>query len=264
MFVRWDQNQVPPPQSLGITTLVVPASNAALAKAALAAGYRVYLDVDQKAASGAAPIAGVAGLVVRGSAPAARIRQLRLQFNVPAGRIVVVDERGKWPHIRTNWVTKNNEVLQVTGRSAQPWIENNAALIRILRAGTPSAAPSITYPWRPITLSDVDEGPALEDYLVAIAEAGSFGADLVLPLHERFERRLLDGEPQARAEWTEIRRYLEFYSWNLAGRYRPIANIGIVAGDPTAHFEAMNLMLRHNLPFEIIAPSGLKAGDWST
>ena len=57
----------------------------------------------------------------------------------------------------------------------------------------------LTYPWTPSTLSETDEGPALENYLLAIAEAGSFGADLVLPLHERFGRRLLLGQPQARA-----------------------------------------------------------------
>jgi hypothetical protein len=256
VFVRWDQDQVPPPESLGITTLVVPASNGALVKAAIASGYRVYLEIDQKSApSATAPNGRVAGLVVKGTVSAVRMRQLRLQFD----RIVIVNEFGKWPHIRTNWVTKNNEVLQVTGRSAQPWIENNAALIRILRASGPPATPAITYRWQPITLSDVDEGPSLEDYLVSIAEAGSFGADLVLPLHERFERRLLLGEPRARAEWSEIRRYLEFYAWNLPAQYTPIANIEVVAREPMAHFEALNLLARHNLPFETVAPAGLNS-----
>jgi hypothetical protein len=254
VFVRWDQDQVPPPESLGLTTLVVPATNGALVKAAIASGYRVYLEIDQKSASSLpASKGGVAGLVVKGSVSAAQMRQLRLRFD----RIVTVNEFGKWPHIRTNWVTKNNEVLQVTGRSAQPWIENNAALFRILRASSPAAAPTVTYPWQPITLSDIDEGPALEDYLVAIAEAGSFGADLVLPLHARFERRLLLGGPQARAEWTAIRRYVEFYSWNLPSRYQPVVDISVIARDPMAHFETMNLLARHNLPFEIVAPAGL-------
>jgi hypothetical protein len=257
VLVRWDQDQVPGPDALGLSTLVVPAKNVALVKTAIGLGYRVYLEVDQNAPPA---IAGVAGLVVTSAASAARVRQLRLQYNVPAGRVLMVDGHGKWPHIRTNWVTKNKDVLQVTGRSAQPWIENNAALFRVLRAANPATLPSVTYPWQPITLSDVDEGPALENYLVAIAEAGSFGADLVLPLHERFERRLLLGEPQARADWAQIRRYLEFYSWNLAARYQPVANIGVIVRDPMAHFQVMNLLSRHNLPFEIIPPAGLKSG----
>lgn len=232
VFVRWDLNQVPSPQSLGISTLVVRGANGKTIKAALARGYRVYVEADA-AKPGPAP----AGASMAG--------------------VIAPKHGAKWPHVRTNWVTKNKDVLQVTGRSSQPWIENNAALIRILQAGAPNATPVVTYDWQPITLSDRDEGPSLEDYLVAIAESGSFGGDLVLPLHERFQKRLLAGEPDARAEWTEIKRYLEFYSWDLVNRYRPIANIGVVAAQPMVWFEAMNLMARHNLPFAIIPPDKL-------
>jgi hypothetical protein len=259
VLVRWDQDQLPPPESLGVSSIVLPASNAALVKTAIALGYRVYLEVEAKPAAASSPNGAVSGLVVKGSPSAARIAQIRLQYGVPRGRVVAVNEFGKWPHIRTNWVTKNKDVLQVTGRSAQPWIENNAALVRILRAANPSAAPFLTYRWQPITLSDVDEGPSLDDYLVAIAEAGSFGADLILPLHERFARRLVLGEPDARRDWTEIRRYIEFYSWDLPGRYRPLAAIGVVAPEPMQHFEALNLLARHNQGFHIIAPSAVTA-----
>ena len=141
---------------------------------------------------------------------------------------------------------------------AQPWIENNAALVRIAQASQPDSAPLLTYPWTPITLSDIEEGPALENYLVAIAEAGSFGADLVLPLHERFQQRAA-ARPAAGARLVGWRSAasIEFYSWNLADRYRPIANIGVVTADPMRWFEVMNLLMRHNLPFELVAPAEL-------
>jgi hypothetical protein len=129
--------------------------------------------------------------------------------------------------------------------------------LRIINASHPDSTPMLTYSWTPITLSEMDEGPRLENYLVGIAEAGTFGADLLLPLHARFQERLLLGQPQARAEWDEIRRYLQFYSWNLPGRYRPMANIGVVTAKPTQWFEVMNLLMRHNLPFELIAPAQL-------
>jgi hypothetical protein len=236
VFVRWDLAQVPSQQSLGISSIVVRGANAAAMKAARARGYKVYVEMDS-------------------AKPAA----------VPAGGassdVIVPKPGAKWPHVRTNWVTKNKDVLQVTGRSAQPWIENNAALVRILRAGARNATPVLTYDWQPVTLSDVDEGPSLDDYLVAIAESGSFGGDLVLPLHERFQKRLLAGEPEARAEWKEIKRYLEFYSWDLPNRYTPIANVGVVAAQPMVWFEAMNLMARHNLPFVVIPPDKITAAD---
>jgi hypothetical protein len=222
-------------------------------------GYRVYLEVEAAAVAGFTPPDRLAGVVVKGAVSPSQLSQLKQRLGSSGARVLALEERGKWPHIRTNWVTKRNEVLQVSSRTAQPWIEQNAALVRIAQAAQPGAAPLLTYPWRPITLSDIDEGPRLEDYLVAIADAGSVGADLVLPIHERFQRNLLLGKPEARRWWKEIRSYIDFYSWNLPNRYRPIANVAIVAADPMASFEVMNLLARHNLPFEIIAPERLAA-----
>jgi hypothetical protein len=273
ILVRWNQREVPSPQNLGISTLVVPAKDTAAARNALAQGYRLYLEVEASALAGFVPPAQApAGVVVKGTVSPLALRAFRQRLTPRGIRVVALEERAKWPHIRSNWVTRvpqdgpratgqpsarTNDVLQVTGRSAQPWIENNAALLRIINASHPDSAPMLTYAWTPITLSEMDEGPRLENYLVGIAEAGTFGADLLLPLHERFQERLLLGQPQARAEWDEIRRYLQFYSWNLPGRYRPMANIGVVTANPTQWFEVMNLLMRHNLPFELIPPARL-------
>jgi hypothetical protein len=260
VLIRWDRDRIPSPASLGISTVVVPAKNTAAVRSALAQGYRLFVEVEASALAGFVPPAGtIAGVVVRGDASPAQLASIRQRLNAGA-RVIALDERGKWPHIRSNWVTRNNEVLQVSSRSAQPWIENNAALLRIAQATRSSAIPLITYPWQPITLSEIDEGPELENYLVAIAETGSFGGDLLLPLHERFQKGLLLGQPQTRGAWDRIRRHIEFYSWDLPGRYQPIANIGVVTADPMAWFEVMNLLFRHNLPFEVIAPARLSAG----
>jgi hypothetical protein len=258
VLIRWDQKQIPSRASLGIPAVVVPAANGEAVKTAFAGGYRVFLELESSALTKFTPPAGIAGVVVKGKTSDAQLRLLRQRLRSPAVRVIALDETGKWPHIRSNWVTKNKEgILQVTRGSAQPWIENNAALVCIFRATKPGSVPVLAYPWQPITLSDVDEGPALENYLVAIAEAGSFGADLVLPLHERFQTRLLLGLPQARAEWAEVRRYLEFYSWDVTRRYEPVANTGVVTTNPTLWFEVMNLLMRHNLPFELIVPADL-------
>ena len=117
----------------------------------------------------------------------------------------------------------------------------------------------LTYAWQPVTVADLDQGPRLEHYLVAIAEAGSFGADLLLPLHERFERALIMGGPDARADWDELRRFLDFYAWNVPVQHRPIANVGVVTADPMRSFELMNLLARHNLPFVAIVPAAVAA-----
>jgi hypothetical protein len=157
-------------------------------------------------------------------------------------------------------VTRRGEVLQVSSPSAQPWIENNAALLRLPDRGATSI---LTYPWQPVTLADVDGGPALENYLVAIAEAGSFGGNLLLPLAAEFQRSLSLAEPQARILWNEIRRHAGFYAWDLPGSYAPVANIAVATADPAAWFEVMNLLARHNLPFAILSPADLGNRDLS-
>lgn len=258
ILLRWDHNEIPPADALGIETIVVPAGNAALVRHAQSRGYRVWIEVEPSALAGfTLPADGLAGIVVSGDIPPKQRLQIEQQLKSPGARVRTVTARGKWPHIRTNWVVKSGEVLQVSSRSAQPWIENNAARIRIAGTGQ-GEAPLLTYPWQPITLADADEGPAVENYLVAIAEAGSFGADLLLPLHPRFQRSLALGQPQARSDWLEIRRYAAFYAWDLPRPYAPVANVGVVTSDTGAWFEVMNLLLRHNVPFAL-----LQGADWA-
>jgi hypothetical protein len=264
VLVRWNQDQVPAPESLGISKLVIPAAQTAAVQNALRQGYRVYLEVEGPALAGFTPPAeGLAGVLVKGNVADQQLVQLRQRLKSPGDRVSVVEERGKWPYIRSNSVTRRNDVLQVSSRSAQPWIESNAALIRMVRAADRQTSPMLTYSWKPISPADADEGPGLEDYLVAVAEAGSFGADLLLPLHDRFQKSLLLGKPEARADWDHIRRYMHFYSWNLPVRYEPVANVGVVTAEPMRSFEVMNLLARHNLPFDVVAPGQLTARSLS-
>jgi hypothetical protein len=255
VLIRWDQDSIPSPQALGISTVVIPASRPAAVRAALGQGYRVHVEIAVADAATYAPIAGTAGVIVRGASTPDQLARLDRAF-AGAGFVRAAEDRGKWPHIRTNWVTRNKDVLQVTNRSAQPWLENNGALIAIAADRSSEGRRMVlTYTWQPVTVADLDQGPRLENYLVAIAEAGSFGADLLLPLHERFERALLAGAPDARAEWIEIRKSIEFYGWNAAVPRQLIANVGVVTGDPMRDFELLNLLVRHNLPFTMIAPA---------
>lgn len=258
VLVRWTERRVPSPQFLAVPALLIPSASRDAVRDALTHGYRVYVELPASAAATFTPPGpGLAGVIVKGEAARMQLAALRARLGTRNVRVLTMDERGSWPHIRANWVTKNNEVLQVAGRSAQPWIESNAALIRIANAASPDQPPLLTYDWTPAAVSGSDEGPAHENYLVAIAEAGSFGADLVLPLHDRFQRRLLLGQPEALRDWNEIRRYIEFYSGDLPRRYEPIASIGVVTSRPMGWYELMKLLARHNLPFVVIAPSQL-------
>ena len=50
---------------------------------------------------------------------------------------------------------------------------------------------------------------------------------------------------------------MNFYSWDLPSGYEPVASIGVVTAAPMQWFEVMNLLARHNLSFQRIAPAAL-------
>jgi hypothetical protein len=262
VLVRWDTDHVPPAEALGVRSLLVPLERTAVIAEAAQKGYRVFVEVDAaQIATARVPAVADGGIVVRGTPTDAQLRRARTALLRPGGRLLTLEERGKWPHVRLNEVTKRNDVLQVASRSAQPWLENNGALVRLAGLATADATTWLAHPWTSLTGAGEDEGPALEHYLVAIAEAGSTGASLVLPLHATLQRALLQGRPDARRDWETIRRYLEFYGWDVPRHYEPIASVGVVTADPLASFEVLNLLVRHNLPFQVLRPTTLTRED---
>src|SRR6476661_4928558 len=69
VLIRWDQNAIPSPASLGIATVVVPAGNTAALRSAVEQGYRVFVEVEPAAlARFVPPAGGITGVVVRGPA----------------------------------------------------------------------------------------------------------------------------------------------------------------------------------------------------
>ena len=213
VLVRWDRDQAPSSDSLGVSTLVIPAKNKAAAQRALEQGYAVVLEVDAAGLAAFAPPAGrVSGVIVKGTATRAQLSQLRLRLKPRGITVRALEERGKWPHIRSNWVTNENGVLQVSSRTQQPWIENNAALIKIAQVAQPDAVPLLTYPWTPITLSEIQEGPGARklsrgDRRVRQLRRGSRAA-AARALPERSAARpaagarVVDGDPPARSPST--------------------------------------------------------------
>lgn len=252
VLVRWDQDMVPARPALGIDTLLIPIDRTEAIREAVGRGYRVFVEVDAtKAATIPIPAQASGGVVVRGSMTEAALRRLRARIGGRA--VLTVDERGTWPHVRLNAVTARNDVLQVASPSAQPWLENNLALSRIANL---HARPTtlLAYPSMPLDGLDEVLGPGVEHYLVALAEAGSAGASLVLPLHRAFQQALLKGLPDARRDWEAIRRAMTFHAWGATRRFVPMADVAVVTAAPLVSFEMLNLLARHNVPFTLVAP----------
>jgi hypothetical protein len=260
ILVRWDQPQVPARMALGIDALVIPIEQPDAIRDAARKGYRVFVEIDaSRGGDHAIPPAARGGVVVRGDLSEDRMRRLRAQIADPGARVLTIDPRGTWPHLRLNAVTSRDGVLQIASRTAQPWLESNHALARI--AGlTSDSARALSYEWRDASVAGTSGPRELDDYLVAIADAGSIGASLVLPLDPRFQRALLRGLPDARRDWQAIRDSMAFYAWEAPRRYEPLVDVAVVVADPFASYEALNLLARHNVAFGIVPAAGPATG----
>jgi protein-tyrosine-phosphatase len=272
VFVRWTQPDLPPARDLGISDLVVSLDRgtSSFVKAAHSQGYRVYAEVTlQQAATAAESVEeqGLAGLVLDvadsdRAAGESAFQQLRSAH--PNVRFLVVT-RGKQPQMRGSLVIKRGSVLEVSSPTAQPWIDTNLALIRVQRRSYPGQLPLYSFSWN-ASKNGSENGPnpgqqpaiTPTDYAVAVAEACSFQADLILELEESMQRALSEQDPQARIFWKQVRPYLDFCAPTGKQALEAAANVAVVVDDLDTSDEVMNLLARHNIPFKVFLPSDLR------
>jgi hypothetical protein len=261
-LARWTQVAVPAIESLGIRSLVMPwrEGGKAAFQSAIVSGYRVYVMVDTHSAVTAlractdVSVCGIA-LDLDGSqserAVSDVINQLKsIKHDID---ILVLNKHGKWPQMLGNIVLTRDGVLQASSPTRQPWIDSNAARVRMNDALGRLQATTLAYKWEPVDPLD-REGPRREDYLLSIAESGALRCNLVIDVHERVQVGLLSAERRTLALWREIRSYLEFYRREKWRRFKLLANVGVVATDYSHGGELINLLGRHNIPFRVLLP----------
>jgi hypothetical protein len=263
VFLRWTQPSIPPSADMGIKELVVPWDAEALIQNAHKQGYRVYAEIPFAQAPGGARIKtkNLAGIILdpADAKPSQVDETLRqLQSFYPKLPVLVVNAKAKPPQMMGQLVIQQNGVLQVTSPTAQPWIDSNLALVRLDQAFRPAQTPLYQFQW---DLSDPlrqEQGPETPDYLLAVAEAGAFHADLILDLHPKLQTDLLQNNPAGRTVLNQIKRYLAFSSRVAASVGEPEANVGVITDTNGNSYEPVNLFARHNIPFAVLQPSGLK------
>lgn len=260
VFLHWTQSVVPDRKSLGIDELVIPgeASRSSVIQAAVAQGYRVYLECALEQAADAASAAArykAAGIVVdpgdaQMSSAANTVRKLRVAY--PAISVLLMNPNALQPQMKGTLVTSKNGVLQVTSPTAQPWLDTNLALVRLDRAFRPEQVPLYRFNWNQAEANQ-QQGPEVADYELAVAEAGAVNANVVLSLHDNLESGLAQNDEKAWAAWKEIRKYLQFYgppSRNLI----PEVNVAVIADENSDAFEPVNLLSRHNIGVKVFRP----------
>ena len=270
VFIRWTQPLVLPASSLGVDELVVPLHAKTLMANARKAGYRLYVEVPISQVSSAARVSVIAKLggvlLDPGDANQKHINhalsELRVAF--PSLTIRVLDPRGQQPEMKGQLVTNRNGILQVSSATAQPWVTSNLALIRFNQVLHPGKIPLYAFHWNAPDSSQQEQGPEAADYLLALAEAGAFHADLVLDLHEKLQKDLWQNDRAAWETLGKIKCYLAFASQTSDGFGNPEANVGVLIGDYQSSYEPINLLARHNIPFHLLRTLDLKTKEIET
>jgi protein-tyrosine-phosphatase len=267
VFVEWSDATLPPPNSLGLKQIVVAwerDSAAALLATARKQGYSVFVETPLKQAASAAKAcaeqncAGVFLSVLESENAEAEKSIATLQSAYPQLPVRVLSP-GKQPKMRGSFIIKRDSVLEVSSPTAQPWVDTNLAIIRVERRSLGSQIPLYTFSWSdqnlPATLT-------ADDYSLAIAETGAFHADLVLQLDDHLQQGLNKHDGSAWALWNQVRSMLTFSadadSWALP----PAANLAIIMDQLDPGDEVLNLLSRHNIPFQLFTAADLKTADF--
>jgi hypothetical protein len=263
VFVRSNLAELPPASLLGVNDLVFtwkegisPAVTAARKQ-----GYRVYVEVPtQKAkeAAGEGANAGWTGVILdtfesESAESENLVTELRSAFPKLSFRVLNAD--GKRPDMRGSLIIKRGSVLEVSSPTAQPWIDTNLALIKVEQRSRRAQIPLYTFSW-----GDQPQQKILtaNDYSLAIAEAGAFHADLVLQLGERVQQALNHHDAEAWALWNQVRSTLRFSLSGTKAALEPAANVAVVVDHLDTSDEVLNLLSRHNIPFQLFLAADLK------
>jgi hypothetical protein len=266
VFVHWSIPELPPANSLGVSDIVFSWKEgiSPVLAAARKQGYRVYVEVPIRQAGTAAEQAakvGCAGVILdvsesESNSSESDVRNLRSTYSHL--RFLMLNPNGKQPDMRGSLIIKRGSVLEVSSPTAQPWIDTNLALIKVEQRSRHGQVPLYTFSW---TNQEQQRTPTADDYSLAVAEAGAFHADLVLTLDEALQRGLSHRDADAWALWSQALAVHRFSRGASPESSEPAANVAVVVDHLEADDEVLNLLSRHNIPFQVFLVSDLKAAE---
>ena len=262
VYVHWSDPQLPAVSALGVSDLVITWNEgiSSLVTTARKQGYSVYVQTpipQAKAAAAEGSKAGWAGVILeipesKSGESENQVAELRAAY--PKLRFLLLNRGGKQPDMRGSLIVKRDSILEVSSPTAQPWIDTNLALIKVDRRSRHGQVPLYTFSWE-------DQGQlrtlSPDEYALAVAEAGAFHANLVLQLDEHLQQALNSRDAKAWALWHEVQSMLKFSNAKVDAS-QPAANVGVVVDQLDASDEVLNLLGRHNVPFQVFLAADLK------
>jgi protein-tyrosine-phosphatase len=268
VLLRVAADPLPAAKALGISEVVLkwPVRDAASLAKLHAHGFRVFLEAgsnDVAVAAVAAERANLTGVIVdsAGSEAAANDETLRsAKAAHPKLLFRLLISSGKQPQMRGRLVVDRDGILQVSSPSSQPWLDTNLAAVKLAETFHPNDAPVLyDFHWELSDAVHKEHGPSVEEYALAISEAEAIRADVIIDVPESLQKALVANQPAAWTLWNQVKRYIAFSSAAATEGMRPVANLGIITCDDRANYEAVNLLVRHNLTLETIRPQDLNA-----
>ena len=264
VFVEWNNAALPPSNALGVTDVVLTSKSgfpAALLATARKQGYRVYVQTSLNQAEITASSCtknGCTGVIL--NVPEAEKANAaesltRLRSAYPNLRFLILNQNGKQPEMRGSLIIKRDSVLEVSSPTAQPWIDTNLALIKVEQRALNTQVPLYTFSW---TDTEQQRPLTADDYSLAVEEAAAFHADLLLQLNEELQKGLTRPGSEAWTLWNRVRSALKFAPDAKEIRLVPAANVAVVSDQLDTSDEVLNLLCRHNIPFDVFLPADLK------
>jgi hypothetical protein len=138
--------------------------------------------------------------------------------------------------------------------SSEPWIESNIWLVRSFGLASPS---------RPVWISSQLENASAVDYARAVADAAAAGGRWIVSLDDALRAKLRARDASALEAWRRLSSYLKFAESHAGRALAPYGNVGIVldaaSTKPYLADEYLNLASRRQVPYHLVARSGLNA-----
>ena len=263
VWIRWTEPALPA-ETLPVYGLVIPWGAApALMESARTQGYRAYAAVRPEQASEAANSSRALGLsgIVLESGDAERAKDEKtagdLRLAYPNLTVLSSDPSSRQPAMMGSTVITRSGVMQISSPTEQPWIDSNIAMVGFDRAFRPAQTPLIDFQWQLPDALQQQLGPSIENYCLAVAEAGALHSDLILNLPRSLEKALVSGSDDAWTVWKRVAKYAEFYQKEGERPVALQANVGVVTDAYESSYETINLMARHNIPFRVLTPGQL-------
>jgi len=209
-------------------------------------------EANKPAALAAAQSAGLSAVAMDGDTPGStgvpvipwnKAAQVRPTTNSP----VLGISDGLWPG-----VPERN--LGPAGPTNLAWVDSNGAALLITRTLAPDKVVWIDYDPPPQTKVTA------EQYMLAVADAASYGARWVVSLDDQLRADLTANKQPALDTWKKAAGTLAFFEQHKQARtYQPMGPVAVVSNFAGADWDfgkaAVNLLPRVRQPFQIIVRS---------